>query len=285
MQTSYFSQGRSDEKKALFPTSTTSLHLPVIRSVYTLRLCENGGLVRQSVHQFICVSIYRSVGLSVGPSVHWSVSPWSRDAFSDSPNHLYKVVCPLVRPSVCRLLVQLSVGWSICQSIPPLVHWSVRWSFCRSMMHFVLHRKNGGKWSKLTFYFSAGFLFQPFALPFKIFLSWSFFHYLSFFLNLHLTFFLSQSLFQNHSFTIILLQSFSLNLSFTVFLSKSFFNNLFDTFFHTLSIAIFLPSPILFSQSFFHNLSFTIFYNLSFTISFFNLCKICDSSLYPRVLV
>ena len=174
MQTSYFLQGRSDEKKALFPTSTTSLHLPVIRSVYTLRLCENGGLVRQSVHQFICVSIYRSVGLSVGPSVHWSVSPWSRDAFSDSPNHLYKVVCPSVCPSVhpsVRLLVQLSVGWSICQSIPPLVHWSVRWSFCRSMMHFVLHRKNGGKWSKLTFYFSAGFLLQPFALPFKIFLS------------------------------------------------------------------------------------------------------------------
>ena len=98
MQTSYFSQGRSDEKKALFPTSTTSLHLPVIRSVYTLQLCENGGLVRQSVHQFICMSIYRSVGLSVGPSVHCSLSPWSRDAFSDSPNHLYKVVCPSVRP-------------------------------------------------------------------------------------------------------------------------------------------------------------------------------------------
>ena len=118
MQTSYFSQGRSDEKKALFPTSTTSLHLPVIRSVYTLRLCENGGLVRQSVHQFICVSIYRSVGLSVGPSVHWSVSPWSRDAFSDSPNHLYKVVCPLVRPSVC---------WSNCPLVGPSVSPSHHW--------------------------------------------------------------------------------------------------------------------------------------------------------------
>ena len=48
---------------------------------------------------------------------------------------------------------------------------------------------------------------------------------------------------------------------------------------------------IFLSQSFFHNLSFTFFlsqpffYNLSFTISFLNLCKIWDASLYPRVLV
>ena len=137
MQTSYFSQGRSDEKKALFPTSTTSLHLPVIRSVYTLRLCENGGLVRQSVHQFICMSIYRSVGLSVGPSVYWSVSPWSRDAFSDSPNHLYKVVCPLVRPCVrpfvgptVRWLVHLSVHPTIGSLVCPLVFLSVHDAFC-----------------------------------------------------------------------------------------------------------------------------------------------------------
>ena len=67
---------------------------------------------------------------------------------------------------------------------------------------------------------------------------------------------LSQSFFQNLSFTIFLSQSFFHTLSITICLSQSFFHN--------------LPFTIFLSQSFFHNLSFTIFLSQSFFHNLFS---------------
>ena len=72
---------------------------------------------------------------------------------------------------------------------------------------FLDSAKMGGKWSKMIFHISAGFLFQPFALYqsfnlfFTIIFSQSFLQNLSFFHNLYLTIFHSQSFLLNHSFT------------------------------------------------------------------------------------
>ena len=86
-----------------------------------------------------------------------------------------------VRPSVRR-----SVGPSVGRSVG------------RSITCFFGLGKNGGKWSKMTFHFSTGFLFQSFTL--------------------------------NLFFTI-----FSHNLSYTIFLSQSFFHNLSFKFFISIS--------------------------------------------------
>ena len=55
--------------------------------------------------------------------------------FLDASTHLYKRVCPSV-------------------------HWSVR----RSVTHFISHSKNSGKWSKMTFHTSTGFLIRSVTL-------------------------------------------------------------------------------------------------------------------------
>ena len=50
---------------------------------------------------------------SVGPLVRWSMGLWvhhafTKNSFLDASSHLYKRLCPSVRPSVGR-----SVGWSV----------------------------------------------------------------------------------------------------------------------------------------------------------------------------
>ena len=67
-------------------------------------------------------SVRPSVGRSVRPSVRYPFSkihqspiqslPHHSQSFLDASSHLYKRVCPSVRPSVCHS-VHLSVGWSV----------------------------------------------------------------------------------------------------------------------------------------------------------------------------
>ena len=148
MQTSYFSQEKSEEKrKSFFTFPTISLHLPVTRSVHAPQPREKGGLVRWSVHQTISSSVCQSIDPLVRPLVRPSVVPWRILTCVHASLWEGMSIGPAVSLSVC-----LSVGPSVCWSVRPLggphVRLLVRRLVCNA---FFLLLKNGGKWSKMTF--------------------------------------------------------------------------------------------------------------------------------------